>query len=78
MSDKAPKSEIAIEEISGISLPQLFFLVNRVHRTLTPIQFEQATVTGRMRMNGRVKRLVITFDGDEEWPLPSMDDEPRQ
>jgi hypothetical protein len=65
-------TEIAIEEISGISLPQLLYIVNRAHTTLTPDQFEQASVIGRVRMNGKIKRLVIKFDGEEEWPGPPI------
>ncbi len=62
--------QISSRDNGGLTFQQAEYLINRAKATLKPEQLESARLRGHLTLGGKLKELIIVFDGDEEWLPP--------
>ena len=60
--------QMNVRENGGLSTGAIWQLFQRAQVTLTPEQFEKATVRGHLTLGGKIKEVILDFDGQEQWP----------
>lgn len=63
--------QINQRENGGLSTSAIWHMFSRAQATLTREQFEKATVRGHLTLGGKLKEIILEFEGEEQWPPPN-------